>query len=66
LIDELAVNPKGPYSLACSARLSSDTTRTFRDGLLTALVDGELVRAWQSPDGTVRLRGPRAVAEQLR
>jgi 3-methyladenine DNA glycosylase/8-oxoguanine DNA glycosylase len=66
LIDELAVNPKGPYSLACSARLSSDATRTFRDGLLTALVDGELVRAWQSPDGTVRLRGPRAAAERLR
>ena len=57
---ELAVAPRGPYSLALSARLSSDATRTFRDGLLTAVldVDGgpELARAWQSPDGTVTIR----------
>ena len=40
---ELAVAPRGPYSLAFSARLSSDATRTFRDGVFTALlaVDGE-------------------------
>jgi 3-methyladenine DNA glycosylase/8-oxoguanine DNA glycosylase len=56
----LAVKPRGPYSLAFSARLSSDATRTFRDGMFTALfdVDGrpELTRAWQSPDGVVSIR----------
>lgn len=57
---ELAVRPRGPYSLAFSARYSSDATRTFRDGLFTALleVDGqpELARAWQATDGTVTIR----------
>jgi 3-methyladenine DNA glycosylase/8-oxoguanine DNA glycosylase len=57
---ELAVRPRGPYSLALSARLASDATRSFRDGLFTALlaVDGrpELARAWQSPDGTVTIK----------
>jgi 3-methyladenine DNA glycosylase/8-oxoguanine DNA glycosylase len=57
---ELAARPRGPYSLALSARFASDATRTFRDGLFTALlaVDGqpEVARAWQSPDGTVTIR----------
>jgi len=68
---ELAVRPRGPYSLAASARLSSDATRTFRDGLFTAVlaVDGrpQLARAWQSIDGTVTIRGESAgVVERLR
>jgi AraC family transcriptional regulator of adaptative response / DNA-3-methyladenine glycosylase II len=57
---ELAVKPRGPYSLALSARISSDATRTFREGLLTAAFEigdvAELARAWQSPDGTVSIR----------
>ena len=32
---ELALTPRGPYSLALSARFASDATRTFRDGVLT-------------------------------
>ena len=68
---ELQVSPRGPYSLALSARLSSDATRTFREGLLTALLDvggrPQLARAWQSPDGTVTLQGESpAAAERLR
>ncbi|HUJ91101.1 MAG TPA: hypothetical protein VLW05_00260 [Gaiellaceae bacterium] len=68
---ELAVAPRGPYSLALSARLTSDATRTFRDGIFTALldVDGghELARARQSPDGTVTIRAEsRAGADRLR
>ena len=68
---ELAVRPRGPYSLAFSARLSSDATRTFRDGLFTALlaVDGrpELARAWQSADGTVTIKAESAtVVDRLR
>ena len=38
---ELAAVPRGPYSLALSARLSSDATRTFRDGLFTAVLEVE-------------------------
>jgi 3-methyladenine DNA glycosylase/8-oxoguanine DNA glycosylase len=68
---ELAVRPRGPYSLAFSARLSSDATRTFRDGLFTALlaVDGrpELARAWQATDGTVTIKAESTtVVERLR
>ena len=54
---EVRVRPQGPYSLALSARHASDATRTFRDGVFTALVDGKIARAWQSPDGTVVLEG---------
>jgi 3-methyladenine DNA glycosylase/8-oxoguanine DNA glycosylase len=67
LTAELAVRPRGPYSLAFSARFSSDATRTFRDGVFTALlaVDGrpEVTRSWQAPDGTVTIRAesPEAV-----
>ena len=68
---ELAVRPRGPYSLAFSARWSTDATRTFRDGLFTAVlaVDGqpELARAWQSIDGTVTIHGEStAVVDRLR
>ncbi|HEV7134074.1 MAG TPA: hypothetical protein VGN27_10130 [Gaiellaceae bacterium] len=68
---ELAVTPRGPYSLPFSARLSSDATRTFRDGLLTQAltVDGriELARAWQAPQGTVTIVAESdAAAERLR
>jgi 3-methyladenine DNA glycosylase/8-oxoguanine DNA glycosylase len=68
---ELAATPRGPYSLALSARLASDATRTFRDGLLTQVlaVEGraEVARAWQSPDGVVTIRAEsRAAAERVR
>lgn len=32
---ETTIVPRPPYSLALSARLKSDATRTFRDGLFT-------------------------------
>jgi 3-methyladenine DNA glycosylase/8-oxoguanine DNA glycosylase len=68
---ELAVTPRGPYSLALSARLASDATRTFRDGLVTQalMVDGrtEVARAWQSPHGTVTIAAASAAgAARLR
>lgn len=53
---ERRLAPSGPYSLALSARLASDATRTFREGVFTAALGGELVRAWQSPDGTIAVR----------
>jgi 3-methyladenine DNA glycosylase/8-oxoguanine DNA glycosylase len=51
------LRPRGPYSLALTARLSSDATRTFRDGVLTSLLEGdeglEVTRAWQKTDGAI-------------
>ena len=59
---DLTVRPRGPYSLALSGAGSSDATRVFRDGVLSSLlrVDGrlELTRAWQLPDGALRLTAP--------
>jgi 3-methyladenine DNA glycosylase/8-oxoguanine DNA glycosylase len=56
---DVVVRPRGPYSLALTARHASDATRLFRDGLLEALVpagDGfERVAARQFPDGSLRL-----------
>ena len=68
---ELAVTPRGPYSLALSARLASDATRTFREGVFAQVleIDGriELARAWQSPSGTVAIRSESAeAAERMR
>jgi 3-methyladenine DNA glycosylase/8-oxoguanine DNA glycosylase len=68
---ELAVTPRGPYSLPFSARLASDATRTFRDGLLTQVleIDGriEVARAWQAPRGAVTIVAEsEAGAERLR
>ena len=66
---ELAVKPRGPYSLSSSARFASDATRTFRDGLFTQVldVDGriELARAWQAPDGTVAIVADRPRAPNV-
>jgi 3-methyladenine DNA glycosylase/8-oxoguanine DNA glycosylase len=54
---EASFRPRGPYSLALTARRAGDATRTFRDGLLDAAVPTstgvERARAWQRPDGTV-------------
>jgi 3-methyladenine DNA glycosylase/8-oxoguanine DNA glycosylase len=53
---ETTIKPRGPYSLALSAPRARDATRTFRNGVLAAvLADGELVRARQRPDGTLEL-----------
>jgi 3-methyladenine DNA glycosylase/8-oxoguanine DNA glycosylase len=49
--------PRGPYSLAVTARLASDATRTFRDGVLRCVLPGDggprVARAWQRPDGRI-------------
>ncbi|HET8892936.1 MAG TPA: hypothetical protein VFM96_02410 [Gaiellaceae bacterium] len=68
---ELAVTPRGPYSLALSARIAGDGTRTFRDGVLTQAlaIDGnvELTAARQSPNGTVTIRAESAAgADRMR
>ena len=53
---ERRLAPRGPYSLAFSARLANDATRNFREGIFTAVLGDELVQATQSPDGTVLVR----------
>jgi 3-methyladenine DNA glycosylase/8-oxoguanine DNA glycosylase len=55
------VRPRGPYSLALSARGTSDATRRFQDGILNAAVPSGRGVAWQRPDGTICLR---ATSEQ--
>ncbi|HZT85401.1 MAG TPA: hypothetical protein VE984_08290 [Gaiellaceae bacterium] len=64
---EIAVRPRGPYSLVLSTRLAGDATRRVRDGLVTARCCSAVARAWQSPDGTVTIRSDSAeAAEKLR
>jgi 3-methyladenine DNA glycosylase/8-oxoguanine DNA glycosylase len=54
---ETTIKPRGPYSLALSARRANDTTRRFGNGVLTCLLaDGERVSARQLPDGRLVLR----------
>jgi len=63
---ETTITPRGPYSLARSARMQSDATRVWRDRVLTAAFEHEaeahVVRAWQRGDGAleVRIDGPHA------
>jgi 3-methyladenine DNA glycosylase/8-oxoguanine DNA glycosylase len=61
------VRPRGPYSLALSARLAGDATRTFRDAVFDAELPAGRGVAWQRPDGTMHLRATGEEAfEQLR
>ena len=73
MVLETDLRPCPPYSLALSARLKSDATRIFRDGVLTAVFEAggpALARVHQRADGTlaVRLesREPEAAMEVLR
>ena len=64
---EVAVRPRGPYSLGLSTRLAGDATRRVHEGLVTARGCGAVAQAWQSPDGTVTIRSESAeAAEKLR
>ena len=66
--------PRQPYSLALSARMKSDATRYYRNGVLTLALgspaDPVLARVAQRPDGSldVRLEGsrPKEALETLR
>ena len=70
-MQEVVLKPRGPYSLALTARFASDATRTFRERRLVAAlrVDGaaELVSAYQRPEGTVVVAaGSDEAVERLR
>ena len=57
---ETTVVPKPPYSLALSARMKSDATRVFRDGVLTMAFEVDeapaLARVHQRGDGSLAVR----------
>jgi 3-methyladenine DNA glycosylase/8-oxoguanine DNA glycosylase len=57
---ETTIFPMPPYALALSARLKSDATRVFREGVLTMVFEaGEspaLAKVAQSPDGSLAVR----------
>ena len=71
---ETTLTPRRPYSLALSARMKSDATRVFREGVLTMVFETEgstaLARARQRPDGVVEIRvesdEPEAAVDKLR
>jgi 3-methyladenine DNA glycosylase/8-oxoguanine DNA glycosylase len=54
---ETTLVPKPPYSLALSARMKSDATRVFRNGVLTMAFEVDesptLARVHQRPDGSL-------------
>ena len=63
---EIGAQPRGPYSLALTARLAYDATRSFLDGSHLRL-EGGLVHAWQLPSGAIVVRAEsEAAVEQLR
>ena len=68
MILERQVRPRGTYSLALTAARSSDATRVWRDGVLSAVVPPcEPATAFQRPDGVVVLRArSEAAIEALR
>jgi 3-methyladenine DNA glycosylase/8-oxoguanine DNA glycosylase len=57
---ETTVVPKPPYSLALSARMKSDATRVFRDGVLTMAFEIDdapaLAQVRQRADGSLAVR----------
>jgi AraC family transcriptional regulator of adaptative response / DNA-3-methyladenine glycosylase II len=68
-VETVELVPRGPYSLALSARLASDSTRLVRDGVLSAVIapEGRLeqARAWQRADGRVCLQAQSAAGVAL-
>jgi 3-methyladenine DNA glycosylase/8-oxoguanine DNA glycosylase len=69
-VRDTIVRPAGPYSLALSARLAGDATRTFRDGVFAATFQfgDRLERGWarQFPDGRLQLAGSDDAIDRLR
>ena len=64
---DVELRPRGPYSLALTARLASDATRSFVDGVFTCVLGDEIVHAWQRPDGAIAVHAESEEAiEQLR
>jgi 3-methyladenine DNA glycosylase/8-oxoguanine DNA glycosylase len=66
-VPEIELKPRGPYSMALTARLAYDATRSFLDGVLTCALEEEVAHAWQRPDGGVVIHAERETSvETLR
>jgi 3-methyladenine DNA glycosylase/8-oxoguanine DNA glycosylase len=71
---EATIVPRRPYSLALSARMKSDATRYFRNGVLKLALEGDgspvVARVAQRPDGSLAVRidgeGSRSALDRLR
>jgi 3-methyladenine DNA glycosylase/8-oxoguanine DNA glycosylase len=64
---EVELRPRGPYSLALTARLAYDATRLYRDGVFTCLIGGDVAQAWQLKSGAVRVQAnDEAAVEEIR
>jgi 3-methyladenine DNA glycosylase/8-oxoguanine DNA glycosylase len=64
---EVELRPRGPYSLALTARLAYDATRLFRDGVFTCVIGDDVAHAWQLKSGAVRVRaGDETAVDELR
>ena len=64
---EVELRPRGPYSLALTARLAYDATRLFRDGVFTCVIGDDVAHAWQLKSGAVRVRASdEAALDQIR
>lgn len=71
---ETTIHPRPPYSLALSARMKSDATRFFRDGVLTVALEAggapALARVRQRADGSltvaIETEQPDAALDKLR
>jgi DNA-3-methyladenine glycosylase II len=70
VVIETTLTPTPPYSLAASARMRSDATRFFRDGVLTLVFEAgggpALARVAQRADGTLAVWVEGADAESAR
>ena len=74
MVVETTLAPRGRYSLALSARMKSDATRFFRDGVLTTVFEAAghpaLARVRQLGDGTLAVniesRDPAAALDVVR
>jgi 3-methyladenine DNA glycosylase/8-oxoguanine DNA glycosylase len=64
---EVELRPRGPYSLALTARLAYDATRSYLDGVLTCAIEGGIAHAWQRPSGEIVVRAEsETTVDQLR
>jgi 3-methyladenine DNA glycosylase/8-oxoguanine DNA glycosylase len=64
---ETELRPRGPYSLALTARFASDATRIFREGVLTCAFEEGIASAWQRPSGAIAVRAEgEAALDRLR
>src|SRR5262245_50807209 len=64
---ETELRPRGRYSLALTARLAFDATRSYLDGVLTCAFEEGVAHAWQKRNGAIGVHAENdAVVDRLR